>query len=97
MKMRPARAMILEKTGRWSSTPYISAFSSEGAALIMRGPLAVTGFGGFGAFCRRRGLEFAVMALVSGGGQVDKDREIRTDCVESDRHSASGGVMDREM
>jgi hypothetical protein len=37
MKTRPARAMARLKTGRLSSMPYISAFSSEGAALMTRG------------------------------------------------------------
>ena len=42
INMRPARAMARLKTGRSSSIPYISAFSSEGAALITRGDGADT-------------------------------------------------------
>ena len=37
MNMRPATPMARLKTGRLSSMPYISAFSSEGAALMTRG------------------------------------------------------------
>lgn len=37
MMMRPARAMMREEAGRGSSMPYISAFSSEGAALMTLG------------------------------------------------------------
>jgi hypothetical protein len=37
MKMRPAKAMNLEPADRESSMPYISAFSREGAALIIFG------------------------------------------------------------
>lgn len=37
MKMRPRMPMILEIIGRWSSMPWISAFSRDGAALITRG------------------------------------------------------------
>lgn len=37
MNTRPARAMARLKTGRLSSMPYISAFSSDGAALMTRG------------------------------------------------------------
>jgi hypothetical protein len=37
MIRRPARAMMREDAGRGSSMPYISAFSSEGAALMTLG------------------------------------------------------------
>lgn len=37
MKMRPSMPIILDDMGRWSSIPWISAFSSDGAALMTRG------------------------------------------------------------
>lgn len=40
MMRRPARAMMREDVGRGSSMPYISAFSSEGAALMTLGTTA---------------------------------------------------------
>ena len=64
IKMRPARAMARENTGRSSSTPYISAFSSDGAALITRGPgAAATCFGGLCEVWRRRALEVVIYTV----------------------------------
>lgn len=40
IKMRPASPISLEKVGRWSSMPYNSAFSREGAALMTLGVAA---------------------------------------------------------
>lgn len=69
MKMRPSMPMILDDIGRWSSMPWISAFSRDGAALITRGVMGAEAATCCWAFwreegCRRRGGRVVIYTIL---------------------------------
>lgn len=64
MKMRPSMPMILEDMGLWSSMPWISAFSREGAALITLGVMGAEAAACCWAFWREEGCRRRVGRVV---------------------------------
>lgn len=71
MKMRPSMPMILEDMGLWSSIPWISAFSREGAALITLGVMGAEAAACCWAFWREEGCRRRVGRVVIYTGAGD--------------------------
>lgn len=89
IKMRPSMPMILEDQGRWSSMPWISAFSSEGAALITRGVMGAEAAACCWAFWREEGCRRRVGRVVIYTGF--RSRTYRQAGGRTDGRSATGG------
>lgn len=70
MKMRPNMPMILEDMGRWSSMPWISAFSRDGAALMTRGVIGAEAAACCWAFWREEGCRRRVGRVVIYAGSL---------------------------